>query len=239
MSTVALVLCWAASPAVAATSQQTYHIVIPRRAFGPLEGADVRLHPAPPADLVVSWAGVSKRKNGTQAGAWFQAPYVIRADQPTARIVATLTSQEGSFDVVAEVPLTPGSIPGAEDCLGPGQSFSETAPELLPQYTPFDEFPSLIRATQPRLPNGIRPDQLPQPIVVHALVCRTGRVIDAYAPGAAGGGPGASAPGDALEHDPRLVSAAIESVLQYEFTPAKGGGVPIATWVAVPVKFAQ
>ena len=70
-------------------------------------------------------------------------------------------------------------------------------------------------------------------MLVLVLVCRTGRVVDAYVP------PSYLARGDEqpIERDPKLVEAALAAVRQYIFKPAMAGGQPFAAWVTVPVAF--
>jgi len=65
------------------------------------------------------------------------------------------------------------------------------------------------------------------------LVCRTGHVLDAYLPNSY------RRIGDLqpIEHDPRLVEAAIAAVRQYIFKPALKSGHAIAVWVGTPVAF--
>ncbi len=69
--------------------------------------------------------------------------------------------------------------------------------------------------------------------MVLALVCRTGIVLDAYAPLRVGN------PGEPhlVPQDPELAEAAIASVRHCVFRPGMSSGQAMACWVACPVRF--
>ncbi|MEO5618063.1 MAG: hypothetical protein ABIS67_09845, partial [Candidatus Eisenbacteria bacterium] len=80
-----------------------------------------------------------------------------------------------------EIELVPGSVAGTEDCLGPGQSYSTVTAGILPEYTPVDELIQLIHHVEPEYPRSASARGIEDTIPVRALVCRTGRVLDAHA----------------------------------------------------------
>ena len=234
--TGAILLATSAAPAhasarLAVPREEAAHLVVERRALRPLEGMVVRLRPVPPADVEVRWRGGS-RIPSTRGETWYQAPYVVTPERASARIVAILARGKNQVEVETTIALEPGAVPGTEECLGPGQSFSPDGPDILPPYTPFDEFPRIVQRAEPRVPPGHEPRDGDVTITLHVLLCRTGRVLDAWAP-AIHGQPG----GIPREQDPRLVAAAIEAALQYEFEPARAAGEPIAVWMVLPLRF--
>lgn len=113
------------------------------------------------------------------------------------------------------------------------QSFSTVLGDIVPDYAQVDVLPHLIQAVPPEDPRSAVARGIEDTIAVRALVCRTGRVLDTYAP------PSYIRAGDGqpIPHDPKLVEAALAAVRQYEFSPARASGQPIAVWIAVPVVF--
>ena len=142
----------------------------------------------------------------------------FRADDREGKEVSTVT----------EVELKPGSMPGAADCLGPGQSFSSVAGVYL-DYVFVDEFPELIHRVAPDYPRSALARGFEQVIVVQTLVCKSGNVLDAQAL------PVRRDPPE--ENDPKLVEAAVAAVRQYVFRPASVNGQAVAVVVHVSVKF--
>lgn len=234
----AVLLAASAGPAhgsarLAIPKEEAVHLVVTHRALRPLEGTVVRLRPVPPADVEVRWRGGS-RIPSTRGQTWYQAPYVVTPERAFARVVAILARGRDEVEVETTIALEPGAVPGAEDCLGPGQSYSPDGPDILPQHTPLDEFPRLIRRVEPRVSPGHAPRDGDVTIILHVLLCRTGRVLDAWAPAIHG-----QPDGIPQEQDPQFVAAAIEAALQYEFEPARAAGEPIAVWMALPLRFTR
>jgi hypothetical protein len=148
-------------------------------------------------------------------------------------VSASFSGQGVRASVSTEIELLPGSVPGAEDCLGPGQSFSTVYGAILPEYTPVDELPELIRRVEPDYPRSAVVRGIEATIHCNALVCRSGRVLDAVALQRQRGTT-ASQP---IEDDPKLVEAAIAAVEQYLFKPGMVSGHPVAVWVTTQVVF--
>jgi hypothetical protein len=71
-------------------------------------------------------------------------------------------------------------------------------------------------------------------IHVRALICRSGRVLDAYALSSYRD-TGANA--QPIERDPKLVEAAVAAVRQYVFSPGIVAGQPVAVWINTAVAF--
>jgi len=227
--TFALLTLAAASVATAAPpfGAVAYHLEVAHSALGAGEHRLVRVSPPPPADTYVIWDGAEPAADGE---AVVQAPYVIAPGSPPLQVRVVVTPRDRSRPGVAAtttIELAPGAVPGADDCLGPGQSWP-----TFGSYVYVDELPEALTTVAPIFPPGIR--DLPQTVTVKALVCRTGRVLDAIpvlqerAPG------GGARP---IARDPRIVDAAVDAVRQWVFQPARAQGAPVAVWVVVPVRF--
>jgi hypothetical protein len=91
--------------------------------------------------------------------------------------------------------------------------------------------PRSLHVVPPEYPRSAAARSIEDTVLVMALVCRTGHVLDAYAP------PSYINPGDLqpIERDPKLVEAAIAAVRQYVIKPARKDGQTIAVWLAIPV----
>jgi hypothetical protein len=216
-------------------ARSEYHIVLARRAVGPGEHIELKIAPPPPAGARVNWS-VASRMSGNPAGlqsATYRAPFVIPAGAQPALVTASISGTDLRASATTEIELTPGSVPGAEECLGPGQSFSMVYGELEPSYTAVDELPELIHSVPPDYPRSILAHGKEASIAVKALVCRSGRVLDAWAQQRLAGPPD----WQPIEDDPKLADVAIASVRQYVFKPALASGQPIAAWVVVLVRF--
>lgn len=152
----------------------------------------------------------------------YRAPYVVPRNGSSARIVCRRGGKAEADSAEARVELLPSVFPGAADCLGEGQAW-DAAGRL--SYLETDELLSLVHPVLPVVPPGFPRDSLDARFVVRALVCRSGRVIDAYA----------------LRQNihPKLERAAIEAVRQYEFRPAILAGHPVAVMVDVPIRFSS
>ena len=236
MRTVALSLLLIAGPAAAARegpSHEAYHIVGPRNPVGPGEHVELKLVPTPPATVRATWHLVSNPSEHAFYGATYRAPYVVAPGAPQVEIGAGLSGPGWRTAATILISLTPGAVPGADDCLGPGQSFSPTAGDIVPSHAPVDEFPALIQRVDPDYPPSAFARGIEDTITVIVLVCRSGRVLDAYVP------PGFLSlhPEVPVERDPKLVQAAIAAARQFVFRPARVAGEPVATWVGVSVPF--
>ena len=89
------------------------------------------------------------------------------------------------------------------------------------EYVYVDELPEAIEKTPPAYPDPARRAGIDGTVLVQALVGADGGVKDMR-----------------ITHSiPALDDAAVESVRQWRFTPARAAGRPVAVWVAIPVKF--
>lgn len=234
--TVVLLLVSGARPSAPAgipSGGEAYHIVLARRAVGAGEQVELKLVPPAPLDVRVNWPVASGGSGVRFYSTVYRAPYVIPVGTPPAKVSVGVSGPGWKTIVSTEIELLPGSVAGAEGCLGPGQSFSTTAGTIVPDYTYADELPRLIHAVPPEYPKSDWARAIEDTIPIHALLCRTGHVLDAYAL------PSYVNVGDRqpIPHDPKLVEAAITAVRQYVFTPAKVSGQAIATWIDIPVAF--
>jgi hypothetical protein len=158
---------------------------------------------------------------------------LIPVATPPALISVSLSGAGVKTLVTTEIELLPGSVAAAADCLGPGQSFSTIVADILPHSESFDESPSILQRVEPVYPRSAFVRGHEDIIPVRTLVCRTGRVIDAYVPPAY-----LDADGEMpVARDPKLVEAALTAVRQYVFRPAIVSGQPIAFWIDIPISF--
>ena len=98
------------------------------------------------------------------------------------------------------------------------------AQRVLPQfgeYVHIDELPVAMRKVSPDYPPEAKASEMEGTVVVQALVDVDGTVADTKV----------------VKSVPELDAAAVAAVLQWTFKPALSNGKPVASWVAVPVKF--
>lgn len=219
----------AAAPAVSGA----YHVVLSKRALAAGETVEYNLVPPPPEGVRRVFGLANATGSTFVRDGIYRAPYVIPPGTPPAQVSAGFTLGGTRVTATAEVELLPGSVPGAEDCLGPGQSFSTVTAGIEPDYTYLDELPELIHRVEPEYPRSVFVRGIEDTIPMKALVCRSGRVLDAFAL------PTFANLGDLqpIERDPKLVEAAIAAVRQYVFKPGLAAGQAYAVWVGVPVAF--
>jgi len=220
----------------APSSSVQYHIVFPKRAIAAGERITLQLAPPPPAGARLLWSVQDGSSGiGLEPYGVYTAPYITLVGTPPAKVTAALTGAGIKTSVEAQIPLAPGSVPGAEGCLGPGQSFSTTTGGFALGITPISSPAGLIHGVDPDYPRNASARGVEDTITVIALVCRSGHVLDAYVP-TSYADLGLIQP---IQQDPKLVEAAIRAVRQYEFSPAMAGGNPVASWVVTPVHFRQ
>jgi len=222
--------------AAAPKESDAYHIVIPRHAVSAGERVELRLAPPAPKGLRVNWWVTSGTRGiGLSPPGIYRAPYVIPVGTPPANVSASFSGSGVRASVTTEIELTPSSMPGAAECLGPGQSFSTVLGDIEPGSTHADVPPELIHRVDPEYPRSAFARGIEDTIPVLALVCGSGRVLDAYVP------PSYLDTRDqqpiVIERDPKLVESALVAVRQYIFRPATAAGQPIAVWVFILVAF--
>jgi protein TonB len=84
-----------------------------------------------------------------------------------------------------------------------------------------DELPEAIAKVAPEYPDSAREHGVDGTVIVNALVCASGTIIDAYI----------------AKSIPDLDDAAERAVRQWIFHPAMTDGLPVAVWVVIPVRF--
>lgn len=208
-----------------------YRIVLPRLAIGAGERVELRLEPpAPPGVVVHYWVQVGTTAMGMNP---YRAPYVIPSGAPPVQVSATFSGPTGRVSTSAEIALRPGSVNGAESCLGPGQSFSPAYGDFVSDRSQVDVGPTVLRYVEPEYPRSTFNRGIEDTIVCRALVCRSGRLLDVvHVPRFRG--PEAL---QQIQDDPKLVEAALAAVRQYAFSPALAAGQPVAGWVDTFVLF--
>ncbi len=213
---------------------EAYHLVLPRRAVGAGELVDLRLEPPAPPGVRVNYGVVGVTSGmGLPLGV-YRAPYVIPPGTPPVRVSAGFSAQGVRAGATTELELHPSSVPGADDCLGPGEVFSTVwgGIEFTGNFF-VDTLPDLIHRVEPVYPRSDFVRGIGDTLIINALVCRSGSVLDAYAIPRFRNRSDLSP----IEDEPKFVEAAITAVRQYLFRPAKSYGQPVAVWVAVPVLF--
>ena len=218
--------------ATAAPPEASYHITLSKRALAAGETVELKLVPPPPRDVRVNYfVRVGTQGVGFVEGG-YRAPYVILPGTPPAQVSASFSAGGLRVSASEEVQLIPGSVPGTDDCLGPGQSFSTIAADIEPSFMQVDELPELIQSVEPEYPRSAFVRGIEDTILVQVLVCRSGRVLDAHAvPRLRRGDP------SPIESDPKLVEAALAAARQYIFKPALVAGQAVAVRVATPIRF--
>lgn len=211
-----------------------YHIVLPRRALGAGENVELRLVPPPPAGARVTYQTMIGTMGIGFPDGIYRAPYVIPPGTPPVRVLAGFSVAGFRASATTEIELRPGSVPGAEDCLGPGQTFSSAMADIEPGYTQLDELPHLVRSVEAEYPRSALVRGVEDTVHVRALLCRSGRVLDAYALTAYRDTPAGMEP---IERDAKLADAAVAAVRQYVFSPGMVGGQAVAVWIHTAVVF--
>ena len=218
----------------ASSASVAYEIVLSRPAAAAGDHIEMTLSPPAPRGIRVKWFVGSGASGLGLDQPVYRAPYRILPGAPPVTVSAAFTSGGANTLVTAEIELVPGFLP-AEDCLGPGQEFSSVIGDIEPNYSQFDELPKILERVEPQLARGAGRRGVRDTIPVRALVCRSGRVLDAVVP------PIYRDPQDArpIQRDARLVEAAVAAVRQFVFKPAEVAGQPIAFWVNVPIVFSR
>ncbi len=155
----------------------------------------------------------------------YRAPYVVRPPGAEAKVVLLRGFKPHVDSAFAVVDVEAGVFGGADSCLGVGQTWSRTGRDPEGSGRPVDLPEALVRVA-PECPPQARARGLAAAFVVNVLVCRSGRVLDAYP----------SWPRDATP-EASLEEAALEAARQWIFKPAVAGGNPIAIWIAIPFRF--
>ncbi len=218
-----------AAPRIGGTS---YHIVLPRHGVAAGEHVDLKLVPPPPPGAGVGWSVVlvANAEAAGLPGGIYWAPYSIPAGAPPATVQVEIRDGRTTSFAKAEIELIPGSVPGVEDCLGPNQTFSIATADLTHPYPAFTSGGYVVQRVEPVYPRSAFVRGVNDTINVQALVCRTGRVLDAHVLPTYRDitNPFEPDPSSLVEHDPKLVEAAVAAVRQYVYAPAIADGHPVA-----------
>ena len=226
-----------AAPVGGAPALQAYHVVCARQALTAGEQVEVRLEPAPPPGTYIYWRTAKQigRSPGSPlaARAVFTAPFVIPAGTPPAEIRVDLSgAQTGRVGFVGRIDLVPSAVPGASDCLAPGQTYSADFGTIGPDGPAIYRVESVIvHMSEPEYPKSAVSRGLTDVVPLSVLLCLDGRVLVAY--------PLTSYGDDGLpiEHEPILTDAAVTVARSRTFTPLVSDSAPIAGWIQVQVAF--
>jgi TonB family protein len=137
----------------------------------------------------------------------YRAPYFM---PPTSTITVQATS--GSLTSSAQVTVL-DVPPDTADCAGDTPDFGE--------YVYVDELPEAIARVPPIYPEPAREAGIQGTVVIQALVCTSGMVFATRV----------------VSSIPMLDEAAASAIRQWLFVPARAYHVPVAVWVAIPVRF--
>lgn len=217
--------------AVAAGAPVSYRLQLSRRIALAGEHVELKLSPPAPRGIRVKWFVGSGERGLELDQPVYRAPYLILPATPPVTVSAAFSDGGRNTLVTAVIELQPSDLEATEDCLGPGQQFSSVVGDIEPNYSEFQEPPKILERVEPQLAQGVPARGVRDTIPVRALVCRSGRVLDALVP------PIYRDPGDPrpVERDERLVEAAVSAVRHFVFKPAVVAGQPIAFWVNVPI----
>ena len=211
----------AVAGAAPAAKDAPFKVVPAHARLGPGEALRFRIVPAGQAEADVQW---NVEGRGMARDGVYRAPYVITQPGERATVVASRGPRSAPEVDQAIVELVAGVFPGAEDCLGPGQQWEPNGCALA--YVPVDELPEAVTKVPPRYPPSARARRLEGNLLVQALVCKSGRVLDAVALWGVG-----------VTRVPELEDLAVEAAKQWGFKPGLIQGQPVATVVAIPFRF--
>jgi len=141
----------------------------------------------------------------------YRAPF-IRPPDSTATVRASYYDTQGS----ARVTFEPGG-PDSSDCCGPGQARLPA----LGDYVYVETLPEALARVPPTYPQDAIDAGVQGTVLLYALVCATGQLIDVRV----------------YQSIPLLDAAAVDAVRQWYFRPATNAGQPVAVWIAIPVRF--
>ncbi len=139
--------------------------------------------------------------------------------RPVVDIVidAELEGEDEDLEIISTI---------SETTLDPRETIERPTREgRTPRFVHYEEPPQAIRQVPPVYPRLARQRGLEGTVMLLVEVLRDGSV-------------GAIEVQQSLQPGPGGVDeAAINAVRQWEFTPAKSGGQPVAVWASVPVQF--
>lgn len=228
---LALLIAHTRSAFATPAGNTAYQLFTQSRVLGPGESTTLRLSPPPPAGARV-WYGAGTYFGAGSTDPTYTAPFVIPVGAPPVRLSASITGNGVRASASVEINLAPGSVPGADACLGPGQTWSRTSGDVEVGDLDVDTLPELVYRVEPVYPRIGLARGIQDTIPVMTMVCRSGRVIEAHALAAYRT---LESPMLPIERDPLAVQAAIDAARQFVFRPARSSGQPVAVHVLVAV----
>ncbi len=122
-----------------------------------------------------------------------------------------------SLVAVATVSLAAGRVAGSESC----EACAANKPALRGEFAMIDSMPEAILRVPPTYPPDARAARAEGTVIVMALVCCSGVVVETQV----------------IKSIPLLDEAAVTAVRQWRFRPALSAGRPVDVWGQIPVKF--
>lgn len=216
----------AAPPAGAQSdpSPSIYRIVPHGRPVHAGDKVEVRVVPEPPPGVQQAILVTTADGRTTSLVGPYRAPYVIEAGAAPVEITAALSGEGWRREVKATLELAPGRLIGTGDCLGPDQAFLPEYGDIAGSAGDLSDMPQVLRRARPVMPATSRFEGT---VVVQALVCRSGLVLDAFLPPIP-----RDSRGMPIERDAEIVEAAIAAARSTVFGRGRA-----ASWQAIPVSF--
>jgi TonB family protein len=169
--------------------------------------------PTTPFDRSLVWGRVTGIRTGyLSPQGTYHAPLTLPTE-PNFVVEAT----NGGWTETVLVQLVAGPVED-QDCQAPGQPDPRIEAHASP---PVEQLPEAVLRVSPTYPDLAREAGVDGTVILKALVCACGDVMDI----------------GVEKSIPMLDQAAIDAVRQWYFIPATNDGEPVATWVTVPVKF--
>jgi TonB family protein len=142
-----------------------------------------------------------------------------RAPAPSPAVRAALQPEIRSEQWIEPEPAPAPAGTAREGARDPGAG-ERNAP---PVYYDYDTAPRAVRTLEPEYPLAARNAGLEGTVVINLNLDEQGRILRAWVASS-------SAPDI-------LVSAALDAVYQFEFSPGLSRGVPVRSTVAIPLRF--
>ncbi len=218
--TFATLVFWSA--AASADAGDSLRVVPPRVTMRPCERIQFTIQGRAASTPRVRWSlrGAGELIPAPDgASVDYHAPW--RSERPAeVAIRATVAREDAPGDSltgVATVSLAAGQVAGSESC----DACAANTPALRGQFAVIDSMPEAIFRVAPIYPRDAWTAGVDGTVIVKALVCCSGVVVDAWV----------------VKSVPLLDGAAEAAVRQWRFRPALSAGRPVGVWVQIPVKF--
>lgn len=240
LASIASLIIVLASDSAHAATRPTKHQIVAPSAIAPGQRVGLQLVPPVPGiggapaprtaapasrmpEFRYAWQVVSGPGSVSLEGI-YAAPYIVEPNDSVAVIEVLGKNPKGGLDTLAvsELKLLPGVYPGADSCLGSGQTYEEDGLE----FGELDDLPEAITTVPAEYPPAARARKIEGTLIVRTIVCRSGQVLDGYAVWPPGAVP-----------DPILEGAALDAAGQFVFKPGTKAGRPMAAIVDIPFVF--